>query len=187
VLPGLGVQVALLALYFLKVIPPVPLALTYIGIYHYVEQPLRPALEPGAARPERFVTGGRYRLVHERPWWRFWHHGDQLFHARQGDQVYCFLSIFAPNRFRDQVSIIWSRWDEGRGEWRVWDSAPMPLGRGGAMRDAGWRTFRSKAHYEPGEWRAEAQTGDGRTIGSIRFTILKDTRTEPRQLAVDLR
>jgi len=181
VLPGLAVQAVLLVLYFAKVIPPVPLALTYIGVYHYVEQPLRPVKEG------RLVSAGQYRLLHERPWWRFWERGDQTFYARDGDQVYCFFSIFAPNKFQDQINVIWRRWDDVRGEWVLRETAPMPLGSGGAMREAGWRTFRSKARYEPGEWRAEAQTEDGRTIGSIRFEILKDTRTEPRQFTMDLR
>jgi hypothetical protein len=178
VLPGLGVQAVLLALYFTKVLPPVPLALTFVGVYHYVEKP--------PVREDRF-TGGRFWLLHERPWWRFWENGDQVFYARDGDQVYCFFSIFAPNKFQDQVDIIWRRWDDAKGEWMLREKAAMPLGSGGVMRDAGWRTFRSKAHYEPGEWRAEAQTEDGRTIGGIRFTILKDTRTGPRQFTMDVR
>jgi len=63
----------------------------------------------------------------------------------------------------------------------------LQLGGGGAIRESGWRTFSTKSRYNPGEWRAEAQTEDGRTIGSIRFSIVKDTRTEPRQFVMDLR
>lgn len=197
VLPGLGVQAVLVGLYFLKVIPPVPLALTFIGIYHDVEPPLRavqvPATGPGARtdrpvmREERFVTNGQYRLLHERPWWAFWQRGDQEFFARDGDQVYCFFSIFAPNKFQDQVSIIWTRWDEARREWVPKEKAAIPLGRGGAIQESGWRWFRSKARYEPGDWRAEVQTEDGRTIGAIKLTISRDTRVEPRQFVMDLR
>lgn len=199
VLPALGVQVALVSLYFLKVIPPVPLALTYIGVYHYVEPRLESvrvqATGPGstaksgkpATREERFVTTGSFRLLHERPWWRFWQHGDQVFYARDGDQVWVFLSIFAPNKFRDQIFVVWERWNDDRGEWMPRDKHVVQLGLGGDIREAGWRIRRNKTNYEPGEWRAEAQTQDGRTIGSIRFTVLKDTRTEPRQFRMDLR
>jgi DUF2914 family protein len=207
VLPGMGVQVVLLALYFLKIIPPVPLALTYIGIYHYVEQPQRavsvPATGPGsgsgsgggkpgkpvkqAMQEERFVTDRQYRLLHQRPWWRFWEKGDQTFYARDGDLVYCFVSVFAPNKFQDRLNIIWSRYDEARGDWLANGTVPLQLGSGGAIREAGWRTFSTKSRYVPGDWRVEAQTEDGRTIGSIRFSILKDTRTEPRQFVMDLR
>lgn len=179
VLPGVGAQVLLLALYFLKIIPPVPLALTYIGVYHYVEPPPR--------GDDRFLTSGLYRLLHERPWWRFWDNGDQTFYARDGDQVYCFVSVFAPNKFRDRVNIIWSRYNDRRGEWEGQGTVGLQLGGGGAIRERGWRTFSTKSKYAPGDWRAEAQTEDGRTIGSIRFTILKDTRTEPRQFVMDLR
>jgi hypothetical protein len=179
VLPGLSVQVVLVALYFLKVIPPVPLALTFIGIYHGVEQPLRGA--PG------FVTAGKYRLIHERPWYRFWHNGDQVFHARSGDQIWCFMSIFAPNKFKDRINVHWHRYNEQKGEWVLWEKRPLPLGSGGEMREAGWRTFRSKANYQPGDWKAEITTEDGRTIGSIKFAVLQDTRTEPRVFRMDLR
>jgi len=178
VLPGLGVQAVLLALYFAKVIPPVPLALTYMGIYHYVEAPIH---------DRSFVTDDRFRLLTERPWWLFWHHGDQLFYARDGDQVFCFYSVFAPNNFQDQVNLVWSRWNDAKGEWVQKEKAATPLGRGGVIKESGWRWVRSKALYEPGEWRAEVQTEDGRTIGSLRFTIYRDTRTEPRQFVMDLR
>src|SRR5207245_944775 len=88
--------------------------------------------------------------------------GDQVFYARDGDQVFCFFSIFAPNKFQDQVSVIWTRFDEARDEWVLREKAEVPLGTGGEMREAGWRTFRQKARYEPGEWRAGAWTSPGR-------------------------
>lgn len=185
VLPGLSVQAVLVTLYFLKVIPPVPLSLTYIGIYHGVERPLKTA--PAKPKDIRFVTTGKYRLLHERPWYRFWHNGDQVFFSRPGDQIYCFMSIFAPNKFRDQIHVRWYRYNELKAAWTPWDFGSLQLGVGGEMRDEGWRTVKSKAKYEPGEWKAEVTTEDGRTIGSIKFEVLQDTRTEPRIFRMDLR
>ena len=55
VAPSVAVQGALLLLYFLHVVPPVPLSLKRIGIYH---QALR--------------EGDRVRVAHLRPWWKVW-------------------------------------------------------------------------------------------------------------------
>jgi len=89
ILVPLGVVlVVFLAAYLLRVIPPVPLSIPFIGIYHGVER-----------TPEGF------RLSHERPWWRFWHNGDQRFAAQPGDRVYVFFRVFSPSRFADQVNL----------------------------------------------------------------------------------
>src|SRR5258706_8421329 len=59
-----GVLIGFLVFYYFRLIPPVPLSIPFIGIYHAVEK-----------------TQDTYRLSHERPAWRIWHHGDQEFLA----------------------------------------------------------------------------------------------------------
>ncbi len=84
------VLVGFLASYLARVIPPVPLSIPFIGVYHTVER-----------------TEEGYRLTHERTWWRIWHNGDQQFRAQPGDKVYVFFRIFSPARFADEVQMRW--------------------------------------------------------------------------------
>jgi hypothetical protein len=168
-LPALGTQALLVALYFAKVIPPVPLAVQFIGVYHAVEM-------------ERADPGKKsYRLLHQKPVWRFWEQGDQTFYARSGDEIFVFASIFAPSRFEDPVSFNWFWYDEKRG-WRprgVYNSKPIVGGR-----EQGFRNF-SKAAAQPGEWKVEVQAVDGRVIGSIRLKVYEDPDVAERIFTVD--
>ncbi|MGH8721010.1 MAG: hypothetical protein ACREU4_03430, partial [Burkholderiales bacterium] len=89
-LPLGAVLLAFLAAYLLRVIPPAPLSISFIGVYHSVER-----------------SDAGYILTHERPWWRFWHHGDQYFRAQPGDRVFVYFRVFSPARFADRVQVRW--------------------------------------------------------------------------------
>ncbi len=166
VLPGLVVQASLVGLYFLHVVPPVPLSLKWIGIYHDVQ---KEAVEA--------------RLTHQRPPWRFWEHGDQVFHARPGDRVYCFVRVFAPRHFRDALMVRWA-WKNPKAGWTGTDAIPLTIYGGG---EEGWRGIAYKQNYTPGEWKVNVETDDGREVGNIHFTVVDDDSTEPRQFYEDLR
>jgi hypothetical protein len=175
--PAFGVQALLVAAYFAGTIPPVPLSLQYIGIYHEV---VPPGMQEagGAGDPSAPRT---YQLKHERPWWKPWQHGDQDFAARPGDVVYCFARVFAPRGFHDAVFAHW--WVRGvRGGWLDQGRAQLNISGG---RDEGFRAFATKKNYQPGRWRVAIETADGRTIGAIQFRLRNDDSSEDRTFAVD--
>ena len=144
------VLIVFLGLYSLKMIPPVPLSIPFIGVYHSVER-----------------TSEGYRLGHERPWWRFWHNGDQVFHAQRSDKVYVFFRVFSPTRFADQVVVRWY-WKDNQQGWVLQDSIPIKIVGG---RDEGFRGFGVKSNYQPGEWKVAIETTDEREIGRVYFTL----------------
>ena len=166
VAPSLAVQGVLLLLYFAHVLPPVPLSLKWIGIYHDAQR-----------------QGERVRVSHQRPPWRFWEHGDQTFFARPGDRVFCFARIFAPRRFRDGVKVRWA-YDDPRSGWKRTDAIPLTITGG---QEEGWRGIAYKRHFAPGRWKVDVETDDGREVGSIRFTVVEDRGTEPRTFVEELR
>ena len=183
--PAFAVQVLLAAAYFAGVIPPVPLSVQYMGIYHEVVPPGRE--EALAAPQEASLVGGRapvrsrtYQLKHLRPWWKVWQHGDQDFAARPGDVIYCFARVFAPSGFRDAVYVHW--WAKGRNGWEDEGRARLDISGG---RDEGFRAVATKRNYHPGRWRVEVETEDGRDLGVIHFTLTTDESTESREFAVD--
>src|SRR6185436_8178712 len=76
--PAFAVQGLLAVAYFVGLIPPVPLSVQFIGIYHEIVPPgaqVAPAPEP---TQEASLLGGggggvargRYQLKHLRPWWK---------------------------------------------------------------------------------------------------------------------
>jgi hypothetical protein len=144
------VLIVFLTLYLFRLIPPVPLSIPFIGVYHGVER-----------------TGEHYLLSHERPFWRVWHNGDQDFVAQPGDKVYVFFRIFSPTRFSDEVLLRWY-WKDARGNWTLQDAIPIRIVGGRAQ---GFRGYGVKANYQPGAWKLEVDTTDGREIGRIYFDL----------------
>lgn len=182
--PAAAMQVLLVAAYFAGVIPPVPLSVQFIGIYHEVVPPghdaaavTQMAAIPGGAAP----ADRTYQLKHLRPWWKIWQTGDQDFAARPGDVVYCFARVFAPNRFRDAIYVHW--WLRGpKGGWVDQGRAQLAISGG---RGEGFRAYATKKNYQPGRWRVEIETEDGRDIGVIKFNLTNDPSTGTRDYNID--
>lgn len=162
--PGYGIQLLLIALYFARVIPPVPLSVEEIGIYHEVKR-----------------VGSDYELSHQRKPWRFWHKGDQHFLARPGDKVYMFVRVFSPSGFQDQIQVRWSHEDPVKG----WiDRNPYPLRIAGTRRE-GYRTYATTTFTEPGSHHVQVETSSGHVIGGISFEVEADESTAPRSFQIE--
>jgi hypothetical protein len=168
-LPSLGVQAALLALFLLRWLPPVPLSLMEIGIYH------------GVTRD----ASGSYQLSRQAaPWWKPWTSDDADFQARAGDRVYCFFRVFAPVKFEDEVRVRWSYREPASG-WLPSDAVPIAV-RGGGER--GFTGYTYKQNWRAGRWRVTVETADGREIGRRDFSVREDE--DPltnRALTTDMR
>lgn len=158
------VLVGFLTFYLFRLIPPVPLSLPFIGVYHGIER-----------------TADGYRLSHERPFWRIWHNGDQWFYAQPGDKVHVFFRIFSPTRFSDQVQLRWYWKDAARG-WVLQDTISINI-LGGRQR--GFRGYGVKANHQPGQWKVQVETPDGREIGRIYFR-LEIMPAAPRSFEIDI-
>jgi MFS family permease len=165
--PGLVVQGGLLLLYLLRVIPPVPLALLFAGIYHDVK----------VVKGEQ---GREYHLSYDASGWKFWHSGSQDFYARPGDKAWYFVRIFAPKHFKDRVTFRWYYDDPDKG-WVERGTFKTSIT---ASTDAGFRTMAYTSHLKPGDYSVSVETEDGREIGSMDFTVMQDTLTEPREFQV---
>jgi Protein of unknown function (DUF2914) len=163
-LPLGAVVTVFMVFYLFRLVPPVPLSIPFIGVYHTVER-----------------TPSGYRLIHENPHWRWWHNGDQTFLAQPGDKVYVFFRVFSPTRFSDQVLMRWYRKDSARG-WMLQDSIPIKIVGG---REEGFRGYGFKASYQPGDWKVQIETNDGREIGRIYFE-LESVPEAPRAFHADL-
>lgn len=150
--PGGTALTLFLAFYLVGWIPPVPLSIQSIGIYHNVEK-----------------VNGTYIVSSENSSWQFWNRGDQDFYAEPGDTIYVFARIFSPARFSDSVILHWYYKDPVQG-WQTTDKVAMSIAGG---RKEGFRGFAAKQNYAPGNWRVSVETTDGREIGRIYFHVTK--------------
>lgn len=157
-IPYACVALLFAALYFAKVLPPVPLSLSAAGIYHDVRR-----------------DGDRFLLTETRPRWRFWERGDQTFRARPADKIFCFVSVFSPTRFKERLQVRWLY--RGEKGWEEADAIPLDIAGG---RDGGWRGFTVKGRWKPGRWRVRVETSDGRELGRIDLTVVPDEASSPR-------
>ena len=159
--PAAVVCAAIALLYLLRLIPPVPLSVTFQGIYHDVRR-----------------QDGGYTLVYEQPpAWKIWARDSRPFRARQGDRIHYFVRVFAPAQFTHRIVTRWEHQDAD-GRWKTTDHIQLPELRGG--RDEGFRTFARKATFTPGHWRVTAETDDGRAMATMSFVVEDDSRIEER-------
>ncbi len=157
-----SIMIIVAALYAAKLIPPVPLSMQYAGIFQNV-----------------IKDGDKFRLVYEKPsWYTFWRKDNRHFHARPGDQIFCFTRVFAPRHFTHQIYVAWFKKNEVTGEWMSSDRIPLAIFGG---REDGFRGYTVKSNYEPGVWRVDIETEDGRTLGGVKLEVTPDNSTEPRK------
>lgn len=151
--------------YYTSVMPPVPVAVKKIGVYHEV-----------------IKENGNYIGTHERSWMDKLNKWTQTISTRPGEKIVVILSIFSPANFEDQVYLKWYYDHPNRG-WNLEDTIKLSILGG---RDEGFRGFASKAHYMPGLWRVEVETSDGREVGRLKIRIESDSNLEPREFYKDI-
>ncbi|WP_454063689.1 DUF2914 domain-containing protein [Candidatus Nitrospira salsa] len=148
-LPALGLIASLSGLYFLNWIPPVPLSLKFGGVYQHVEK-----------------SKNDYHLTfHDGSWYQvFKQSEDQVF---TDQPVYCFTSVFAPITLQTTVYHHWQyRQDKTKTKFSSTDRIPISISGG---RERGYRSYTVKQRLDPGEWRVDVETEDGRIIGRVTF------------------
>lgn len=147
-------------LYFTNVIPPIPLSLKDVGIYH------------GVVR----FDNGDYRLTYEKQkWWEFWQKSDDIFHAEEGDNIFCFASVFAPTRLETDIYHHWEYYSEERGEWIEHARLSYAISGG---RGSGFRGYTLIRSFEEGTWRCRVETARGQVLGTEKFTVEKGPHGE---------
>jgi hypothetical protein len=149
-MPAIGLIVVLVGFYFLKWIPPVPLALKFAGVYHQIAS-----------------ADGEYLLSFEKAsWYQFWKRSDDPFHG--AGPSYCFTAVFAPVALHTTIFHRWQyRAHPGR-DFSTTDRIAIAIAGG---REKGYRGYTVKRRVMPGEWRVDVETADGRVVGRVSFWV----------------
>ncbi len=149
-----------IGLYFLNWIPPIPLSLKFGGIYHSVEK-----------------TEDRYALSYQKGQWFEWgKQSDDRLPTHQ--PVFCFSSVFAPVTLDTTIYHHW-QWkpEEKASTFTTTDRIPISITGG---REHGYRFYTKKQSVQPGEWRVDVETEDGRIIGRMTF-LAEDDASETEE------
>lgn len=156
-----GIYLLLNVFYFTNLIPPIPLSLKEIGIYHSVG--------------ER-ESNGQYPVTYEKPkWWEWYRDSDKAFHYSTGEDIYCFASVFSPSRLNTSIYHRWEYFDENEKKWKEHARLSYPIEGG---RSDGYRGYTQISVYSEGEWRCTVETERGQVIGRESFTIMSGVRGE---------
>ncbi|HEV2562045.1 MAG TPA: DUF2914 domain-containing protein [Rhizomicrobium sp.] len=137
--------------YFTDVLPPLPLALAGGGVYHTVAK-----------------KGQGYVAETEPQSWTVRLGAPPVMHVAAGQSVSVYSAVFAPIRLATSITHRWQRYDPKRGKWLTMSRVTYAIHGG---RDGGFRGYTVHRNAEPGEWRVDVDTIDGRTIGRIRFNV----------------
>jgi hypothetical protein len=143
-------------LYFLDIIPPVPLSLKNIGVYHSVLK----------------QSGGGYFATYEpTEWYVFWRDTSATYTVSATDggaTASCFSSVFAPTNLTTAIYHRWEELDPSTGQWQTMSRISFPISGG---RADGYEGYTIKS-VTPGQWRCDVESDSGALIGRVSFTVV---------------
>jgi hypothetical protein len=138
--------------YFLRVLPPLPLVLTDAGVYHDIKH-----------------AGADYQasVEDEPPEWEALFGTHAILHVQPGAKLFLYNAVFAPRGLNARIVHDWQWLDPGKG-WQSQQRIPVDIMGG---RDNGFRLYTTKTAPRPGQWQVNILTGDGRSVGRVRFAV----------------
>ena len=146
----IGIYAVINLLYFTNIIPPIPLALKEVGVYHTLTK-----------------TGNAYIVSEEeRPWYSFLQR--RTYHTTLGETAYVVSAVFAPTDLETTIVHEWQYFDESRGDWRTVSQVKFDI-IGGRVK--GYRGYSLKSNITPGKWRVNIETERGQLVGRIKFRV----------------
>lgn len=154
-------------LYFTNIIPPIPLSLKELGVYHSVVQ----------------LAGGDYAFTYEQgAWYEVFKDSDKTYHYQTGDTIYCFASVFAPMRLSTEVFHRWEYYVPEDHEWRTHGRFSYGIDGG---RGEGFRGYTLVERVHEGKWRCTVETARKQVLGRETFEVVNGR--VPRGLVTELR
>lgn len=154
-------------MYFADIIPPIPLSLKDVGIYHQVVR----------------FDNGQYQLKYEEgKWWQFFRDSDKVFHPTPDGNVYCFAKVFAPTRLATDIEHHWEYFNETTDEWETHGRLGYSIAGG---RGDGFRGYTQIRNWQDGKWRCSVETERGQVLGRETFRIDSSEAPAPLVTRID--
>lgn len=149
-------------LYFTNIIPPIPLSMKQIEIYHDIRR---------TAINEYTVTTQDY------PWYRLDHHiwKNEYIKNSPNDRVFVFASIFGPKELQADIFHKWQWFNPATEQWKDVIEIDYALTGG---RDGGFRWYSFVSDPTPGMWRVRVTTNHDKEIGRIQFDVIQSNERQ---------
>ena len=143
---------AMNAFYFFDILPPLPLALANVGVYHSVKH--QGAVYYAIGEPLTWTNSVGLEPAVE--------------HVAPGQPLYLYSAVFAPIKLTTRIAHRWQWYDPKRSRWITQSVVAFPINGG---RDGGYRAYSIKTNPKPGDWRVDIRTEDNRLIGRLKFQV----------------
>ena len=143
---------AMNAFYFFDILPPLPLALANVGVYHSVKH--QGAVYNAIGEPLTWTNSVGLEPAVE--------------HVAPGQPLYLYSAVFAPIKLTTRIAHRWQWYDPKRSRWITQSVVAFPINGG---RDGGYRAYSIKTNPKPGDWRVDIRTEDNRLIGRLKFQV----------------
>jgi hypothetical protein len=150
---ALGIPMFIGMLYFLNVIPAVPLTLAEAGVYHSISR-----TEDGVFRGFQ-ENDTRMLALFRTP----------VFHMVERDNgIYFFSAVAAPADLTAPLSHVWEYYDPVTKLWQEKTVISFTLAGG---RESGYRAYSHKENIIEGLWRVTVKVDDKRIVGRVKFYV----------------
>ncbi len=145
------------ALYFLNLIPPIPLSIKDIGVYHSIMK----------------NADGDFVVAEEESnaWKRFFSIYKDV-HINPGEPISVYSAIFSPTKLDIGIVHEWQLYDEVSRRWISKSRIALSVVGG---RGDGFRTFSTHTELIKGSWRVNVETERGQVLGRAHFDVLPAT------------
>ncbi|MBX2941992.1 MAG: DUF2914 domain-containing protein [Cyclobacteriaceae bacterium] len=167
----IGMVVSIYALinlfYFLRLIPPVPLALDSGIVAHNIE-----------------LKDNKYIVSYETDeWYIFWRKHRLAYIRKPDENVYAFSTIFAPTDIKKSIFHRWEWYNDNTHDWEIVEDIGYDITGG---RDGGYRGYSYKSNVTPGTWKVEVITEEGLVLGVIDFEVIISSTLHPKKMVQEV-
>lgn len=150
---AVAITAAMNLFYFARVLPPLPLALSDVGIYQTIQH-----------------TGSVYQVQEEpQPWTVRFGFSRPVVHVAPGEKLALYSAVFAPIRMSTRITHRWQWWDPQSKHWQTLSKVSFTISGG---REHGYRGYSLKSGLRAGNWRVDIDSADGRLIGRLAFDVV---------------
>ena len=147
----IGSFIIMNGMYFLNIIPPIPLSLKDAGVYHSIYK-----------ENENYILNGEEKT------WKDYFKIYEVYNRVGNEPVYVFSSIFSPTKFNTEIIHEWQYYNENERKWVTSGRVNLPITGG---RDGGFRTYSMKTNVFPGLWRVNIVTLKNKVVGRVNLEI----------------
>lgn len=154
---AVGIPMFVGMLYFLNMIPAVPLSLKEVDVYHSISR--EPSGDFVFSKEEKDDSLFSFFKTET-------HH-----FVNSDDAVYFYSVIDAPAQLSAPISHVWERYDNDLNKWVEVTKVTFDILGG---REDGYRSYSKKENIEEGLWRVSVKVGETRVVGRKKFNLVKE-------------